>query len=54
MQELLCREIGPFGPMKWTCMIHCFFDDSGKESDSTNRIVCIAGYLAAGDAFGAC
>ncbi len=32
-------------------MIHCFFDDSGKESDSANRIVCIAGYLAAGDAY---
>jgi hypothetical protein len=27
-------------------MLRCFFDDSGKESDPTNRIVCIAGYLA--------
>jgi hypothetical protein len=27
-------------------MIRCFFDDSGKESDLNNPIVCIAGYLA--------
>lgn len=30
-------------------MIHCFFDDSGKESDAGNRFVCIAGYMAVGD-----
>ncbi|HTV65608.1 MAG TPA: hypothetical protein VMD98_08390, partial [Bryocella sp.] len=30
-------------------MIHCFFDDSGKESDASNRIVVIAGYMAVGD-----
>jgi len=28
-------------------MIQGFFDDSGKESDPSNRIVCAAGYLAA-------
>lgn len=27
-------------------MIKCFFDDSGKESDLSNPIVCVAGYLA--------
>lgn len=27
-------------------MIRAFFDDSGKESDLDNRIVCIAGYIA--------
>lgn len=30
-------------------MIHCFFDDSGKESDMGNPFVCIAGYMAIGD-----
>lgn len=29
-------------------MINGFFDDSGKESDSKNGIVCAAGYIAAG------
>jgi hypothetical protein len=27
-------------------MLRAFFDDSGKESDSGNRFVCIAGYIA--------
>jgi hypothetical protein len=27
-------------------MISCYFDDSGKESDLGNRIVCAAGYMA--------
>jgi hypothetical protein len=27
-------------------MIHLFLDDSGKESQSTNPWVCMAGYLA--------
>jgi len=27
-------------------MLHGFFDDSGKESDAANRIVCIAGYIS--------
>ncbi|MFZ0802203.1 MAG: DUF3800 domain-containing protein [Terriglobales bacterium] len=27
-------------------MIHCFLDDSGKESDAGNRFVTMAGYLA--------
>ena len=40
----------PFGPIRWNLVIMSFFDDSGKESDPDNRIVCIAGYLAAGDA----
>lgn len=40
----------PFGRKeRWTLVIHCFFDDSGKESDPSNRIVVIAGYMAAGD-----
>ncbi|HLX86540.1 MAG TPA: DUF3800 domain-containing protein [Terriglobales bacterium] len=30
-------------------MIHCFFDDSGKESEANNPFVCIAGYMAVGD-----
>ncbi len=30
-------------------MIHCFFDDSGKESDLGSRFVCIAGYMAVVD-----
>jgi hypothetical protein len=29
-------------------MLLSFFDDSGKESDPSNQIVCAAGYLAAG------
>ena len=29
-----------------TLMIHIFLDDSGKESQSTNPWVCMAGYLA--------
>ncbi len=32
-------------------MIRCFFDDSGKESDPSNRFVCMAGYLALGDSY---
>jgi hypothetical protein len=28
-------------------IIQGFFDDSGKEGDPTNRIICAAGYLAA-------
>ena len=28
-------------------MIQGFFDDSGKESDSNNKIICVAGYIAA-------
>jgi hypothetical protein len=28
-------------------MVQGFFDDSGKESDPSNKIVCIAGYVAA-------
>jgi hypothetical protein len=28
-------------------MLHSFFDDSGKESDPSNGIVCAAGYIAA-------
>lgn len=32
-------------------MILGFFDDSGKESDVSNRIVCAAGYIAAGNTF---
>ena len=39
----------PFGPKRWNLVIRCFFDDSGKEGDPDNRIVCIAGYLAAGE-----
>jgi len=35
-----------FGPKGWTLVIRAFFDDSGKESDLDNRIVCVAGYLA--------
>jgi hypothetical protein len=27
-------------------VVHCYFDDSGKESEPTNRFVVIAGYLA--------
>jgi hypothetical protein len=27
-------------------MLHGFFDDSGKESESANRIVCIGGYVS--------
>src|SRR4051812_5754903 len=27
-------------------MLHGFFDDSGKEGDPSNRIVCAAGYIA--------
>jgi len=30
-------------------MISCYFDDSGKESDLDNRIVCAAGYMALDD-----
>jgi hypothetical protein len=30
----------------FTLMIHLFLDDSGKESQSTNPWVCMAGYLA--------
>ena len=32
-------------------MLLGFFDDSGKESDISNRIVCAAGYVAAGNSF---
>jgi hypothetical protein len=39
----------PFGPQRWNLVIRAFFDDSGKESDPSNRVVCIAGYLAAGE-----
>jgi hypothetical protein len=31
-------------------MLHCFLDDSGKDSQPTNRWVCIAGYLVGSDA----
>jgi hypothetical protein len=34
------------GPMELRFVIHGFFDDSGQESDTGNRIVCMAGYLA--------
>jgi Protein of unknown function (DUF3800) len=37
---------GPFDPREWRFVIHCFFDDSGKESDQGNPFVCIAGYMA--------
>jgi hypothetical protein len=36
----------PFGYRKLNLVIHGFFDDSGKESDKGNQIVCMAGYLA--------
>jgi hypothetical protein len=39
----------PFGRKRWNLVIRSYFDDSGKEGDSSNRIVCIAGYLAAGE-----
>jgi hypothetical protein len=39
----------PFGPKRWILVIRAFFDDSGKESDPSNRVVCIAGYMAAGE-----
>jgi hypothetical protein len=29
-------------------MINGFFDDGGKESSLTNRVICVAGYVAAG------
>lgn len=48
-QDKLCAEADPFGPMEWNLVIRCFFDDSGKEGDPGNRIVAIAGYLAAGE-----
>jgi hypothetical protein len=41
----------PFGARRWTAVIHCFFDDSGKESDQGNPYVCIAGYMAIHDAW---
>jgi len=37
----------PFIDWRMAVMIQGFFDDSGKESDQSNRIVCAAGYLAA-------
>ena len=36
----------PFGYRRLHLVIRGFFDDSGKESDLDNRIVCISGYLA--------
>jgi len=33
---------------KWEIVIAGFFDDSGKESETTNPYVCIAGYAASG------
>jgi hypothetical protein len=41
--------LGPFGRRRWTLVIRSFFDDSGKEGDPDNRIVCIAGYLNASE-----
>jgi hypothetical protein len=32
-------------------MLLGFFDDSGKETDPSNKIVCAAGYIAAGNTF---
>jgi hypothetical protein len=42
----LASDSNPFGYRRHKLVIHSFFDDSGKESDLDNRIVCIAGYLA--------
>jgi hypothetical protein len=33
-------------PRRLKAVFHCYFDDSGKESDPSNRFVVIAGYLA--------
>jgi hypothetical protein len=43
----------PFRPLEWRLfgMLLGFFDDSGKESDPSNKIVCAAGYIAAGATF---
>jgi hypothetical protein len=40
------------GPSEWRCflMLHGFFDDSGKGSNSDNRVVCLAGYVAGDNA----
>lgn len=40
----------PYQPLRWefVAMINGFFDDSGKESDNANKIVCASGYIAAG------
>src|SRR5215469_10265714 len=40
-----CERGGFLSPLRWTLVISCFFDDSGKESDLDNRIVCAAGYM---------
>jgi hypothetical protein len=45
--EVVPFDVDHFGPKGWKLVIHAYFDDSGKESDPDNRIVCIAGYLAA-------
>ena len=50
-QDAFSPNAEPFGPREWTCVIHCFFDDSGKESDQGNPYVCIAGYMAIGDGY---
>jgi hypothetical protein len=31
---------------EYTAVIECFFDDSGKENEPSNRFVCVAGYIA--------
>jgi len=43
-------DCDPFRMRRWIFVIRSFFDDSGKESDPDNRVVCIAGYIAAGEA----
>jgi len=48
-QDMVPVSKGPFDSLEWKLMIHCFFDDSGKESDQGNKFVCIAGYMAVGD-----
>jgi len=36
----------PFDLGAWSFVVRCFLDDSGKEGDSSNPFVCMAGYLA--------
>lgn len=43
---LVNPEADFLSPQEWGLMLSGFFDDSGKESNPGNRIVCIAGYLA--------
>jgi len=40
------RVLPPYKTRKWRLVMTGCFDDSGKESEITNRFVCLAGYVA--------